>query len=128
MLEQSSFKSEKIKEAEEYFKTVHINRRQEEIFEELTGVLLKYIPISEDALKGIGYQAISAWQIDYKRSLLGIASLSHDERIEELERIFDYVRLQLIPILIKDDYKTLINKAIDKALKFYDEKYKPNHY
>ncbi len=123
MLEQSSFKSEKIKEAEDYFKTIRMNRRQEEIFEEFIEVALKYIPISEDALKGIGYQAISAWQIDYKRSLLGFASLSHDDRIEELTKIFDYVKLQLIPILIKEDYKSLIEKAIEKALKFFDEKY-----
>ena len=123
MLEQSSFKSKAVKDAEEYFKTVHMNRKQEEIFEEFIDVLLKYIPMSEVALKGICYQAISAWQIDYKRSLLGLASLSHDERIEELTRIFDYVRVQLIPILIKEDYKSLIDKAIEKALKFFDEKY-----
>jgi len=123
MLEQSSFKSEKIKEAEDYFKTVHMNRRQEEVFEEFIEVLLKYIPISEDSLKGICYHAISAWQIDYKRSLLGFASLSHDERITELTKIFDYVRVQLIPILIQEDYTSLIEGAIEKALKFFDEKY-----
>ena len=112
----------------QHFKTlfhvsdIHI-RNGEERFEEFIEVALKYIPISEDALKGIGYQAISAWQIDYKRSLLGFASLSHDDRIEELTKIFDYVKLQLIPILIKEDYKSLIEKAIEKALKFFDEKY-----
>lgn len=92
MLDKSNFKSSALKEAEEYFKKVHMNKVQLDILDDLMQVLLKYISIEKESLNGIGLRAISMWQRDYKRDLLGLEAITHNERIKTITAIFDYIK------------------------------------
>jgi len=129
MQNKSKFKSKALQDAEEYFKNVHMNREQAKIFDELTDILLKNlsenaVPISKESMKGIGWRAIGMWQIDYKRDLLGLTSISHDERLKAITNILDYVKNLLIKDLTNTNYQSLIKNAIQEAIKYYDKKFK----
>ncbi|NVM36505.1 MAG: hypothetical protein HWN81_12990 [Candidatus Lokiarchaeota archaeon] len=58
-LSNKSFKPKALKEAEEYFKNVHMTQEQHTIFIEFVKIFLKYIKMEELAAKGIGWRAVS---------------------------------------------------------------------
>ncbi len=67
-----SFKSKALKEAENYFKNVHMTQEQHKIFNDFVDIVLKYIKMDKLAAKGIGWRAVSKWQLEHKRDLLGL--------------------------------------------------------
>ena len=129
MQNKSKFRSKALQDAEEYFKNVHMNREQAKIFDELIDILLKHlnenaVNISKESIKGIGWKAISMWQIDFKRDLLGLTSISHDDRLRAISNILEYVKNLLIKDLTNINYQSLIKNAIQEAIKYYDRKFK----
>ena len=123
MLDESDFKEKALKKAKEYFKDVHMTEQQYQIFIEFIQNLQKYIPIGEESLKGIGWQAISMWQKDYNLDFLVLVIKSHEERMKSLSVICDYLKIELIKNLINSDYESKITQAVDEALAYYNEKY-----
>jgi len=125
-LNESDFKIQSLKEAEDLFKTVSLTEAQFKVFLELTDIIQEQIPLGKDALKGIGYLAIKSWQVDHKRSITGIANTQHLEVMKTLSEICDYLKIELIKDLIKSEDEAIaqkVTKAVDEALKHYDEKY-----
>ena len=125
-LNESDFKIQSLKEAEDLFKTISLTEAQFKVFLEFTDIIHEHIPIGKDALKGIGHLSIQSWQVDHKRSLTGIAKAQHLEVMKTLSEICDYWKIELIKDLIKADDEAIaqkVSKAVDEALKHYDEKY-----
>ena len=125
-LNESDFKIQSLKEAEDLFKTVSLTESQFKVFLEFTDIIHEHIPIGKEALKGIGHIAIQSWQVDHKRSLTGIAKAQHLEVMKTLSEICDYWKIELIKDLINSDDEAIaqkVTKAVDEALKHYDEKY-----
>lgn len=118
-----SFKPKALKEAEEYFKTVHMTQEQHTIFLEFVKIFLKYINMEELAAKGIGWRAVSKWQIEHKRDLIGLESEVPDERIKSINQLMNIAKDELIKILEDPSQKSLIDIAINDAMEFYKKEF-----
>ena len=118
-----SFKPKALKEAEEYFKNVHMTQEQHTIFLEFVRIFLKYIKMEELAAKGIGWRAVSKWQIKHKRDLIGLESETPDERIKSLNQLMNIVKDELIEILEDPSQKSLIDTAINDTMEFYKKEF-----
>lgn len=118
-----SFKPKALKDAEEYFKNVHMTQEQHIIFNEFVKIVLKYIKMDELAAKGIGWRAVSKWQLEHKRDLLGLESESPDERINAIDQLLMIVKDELIKILEDPNEKSLIDTAINDIKEFYRKDY-----
>ncbi len=123
MLDESNFKEKALKKAKEYFEGVHLTEEQHQIYMDLFNIIHQFIPISEEALKGFGWQAIIMWQKDYNSDIITIAIKSHEERMKILTQISDYLRIELIKNLINSEYESQVTKAVDEMLAYYNEKY-----
>jgi len=88
----SDFKDKALKDAEQYFKNVHMTQEQHKIFLDFVKLFLKYIPIEELAAKGIGWRAVSKWQLARKRDLMGLEKESPEDRIKAIEQLLEVVR------------------------------------
>ena len=118
-----SFKPKALKEAEEYFKNVHMTQEQHTIFLEFVRIFLKYIKLEELAAKGIGWRAVSKWQIDHKRDLIGLESGDPDERIKSISQLMNIIKDELIKILEDPSEKSLIDTAINDTMEFYKKEF-----
>lgn len=123
MLDESNFKKKALKKAKEYTKDIFLLDKQYEIFLEMIKILLKNIPIGEDVMKGVGWKAISNWQKDFDIEYIVIAVKPHEERVNMIEKIFDYAKIELVTMLINSEYSTQVDNAVAEALAFYNENY-----
>lgn len=121
MLDESNFKKKALKKAKEYAKDIFLLDKQYEIFLEMIKILLKNIPIGEDVMKGVGWKAISNWQKDFDIEYIVIAVKPHEERVNMIEKIFDYAKIELVTMLINSEYSSQIDNAVSEALAFYNE-------
>lgn len=123
MLDKSNFKPKALKEAEDYFKNVHMTQEQHKIFLDFVKLFLKYIPIDELSAKGIGWRAVSKWQLDHKRDLMGLEKEVPEERIKAIEQLLDVVKNELLATLKDPKYIPALEKAIKETLEFYIKQY-----
>ncbi len=119
----SDFKDKALKEAELYFKNVHMTQEQHRIFLDFVKLFLKYIPIEELAAKGIGWRAVSKWQLTHKRDLMGLEKETPEERIKAIEQLLDVVRLELLETLKDPKVNPKLTIAIKETLDFYKKQY-----
>lgn len=120
---ESSFKPKALRKAEQYFKNVHMTQEQHEIFLDIIQLFTKYIPLGEMAVKGLGWRAISKWQLEHKRDLLGLENETPEMRIKSMDQLFEIVKSELIVILEDPEQQPLISQAIIEMMKHYKEKY-----
>ncbi len=118
-----SFKPKALKAAEKYFKNVHMSQEQHIIFNEFVKIVLKYIKMDELAAKGIGWRAVSKWQLKHKRDLLGLEHETPDERIKSIDQLLNIVKDELIKILEDPNEKSLVDIAIADILEFYRKEF-----
>ena len=119
----NSFKPKALKEAEEYFKNVHMAQEQHVIFNNLVKIVLKYINMEELAAKGIGWRSVSRWQLERKRDLLGLVDATPDERLKTVNQIFKIVEEELIKILEDPNEQSLVDEAIEDMMEYYKKEY-----
>ena len=117
------FQPKALEAAEEYFKDVHMSQSQHDIFSELVKVFLEFIKMDEIAVKGIGWRAITNWQLKYKRDLTGINDEDPEDRIKSMKQVFECVKKELYNAVSNDDQKPLVDKSIDAMLRTYGQKY-----
>ena len=122
-LEKSDFKEKALKKATEYFEGVQMTNVQYLIFSDIVRFLHKFIPIGEEALKGIGHKAMLLFQRDYNIKFVEMAAMTHDERMEALIRYSDYVKIELVANLIDSEYESKVTEAVNEAFEYYDSKY-----
>jgi hypothetical protein len=122
-ISESSFKPKALREAEKYFKNVHMTQEQHNIFVNIVKLFMQYIPMGEMAAKGLGWKSISKWQLEYKRDLLGLENEPPEMRIKSLEQLFEIVKTELTAILEDPEQQSLIDEAVTELLKFYKENY-----
>ena len=119
----NSFRPKALKDAEEYFKNVHMTQEQHVIFNDFVKIVLKYIHMDELAAKGIGWRSVSKWQLEHKRDILGLEDETPDERIKSIEQLLKIVKEELISILEDPNEKSLIDTAIHDIIEFYKKEY-----
>lgn len=117
------FKPKGIKDAEDYFKNVHMTQEQHTIFLDFVNIFIEHIPINEMAVKGIGWRAISEWQLKHKRDLLGLESEAPEERIKSIEEILNIVKRLLTEILEDPAQKSILDNVMKELLEFYKKQH-----
>jgi hypothetical protein len=123
MLEDSNFKNKALREAQEYFKNVHMTQEQHKIFNDFIDIFLNHIPIEKVAAKGIGWRSIRKWQLKHKRDLLGLEDEEPEERIKSIAQLLEVVKTELIGDLVDEDDAPLVDEATTDILNFYKDKY-----
>jgi len=124
MLNRKSFQDKPINEAEEYFRNVHMTQEQHSIFLSFVKIFEKYIPLSDIAVKGIGWKAVKEWQLAHKRDLLGLINETPEERIKSIAEILrNFVKPDLLEKLVDQKDKPLVDKAVEDTLDFYKKEY-----
>jgi hypothetical protein len=118
-----SFRPKALKEAEIYFKNVHMTQEQHVIFNDFVKIVLKYIKMDELAAKGIGWRSVSKWQLEHKRDILGLVDATPDERIKSINQLLMIVKEELIQILEDPNEKSMVDTAIDDIMEFYENEY-----
>ena len=122
-IKELKFKPKGIKDAEDYFKNVHMTQEQHAIFLDFVNIFLKHIPTNEMAVKGIGWRAISEWQLKHKRDLLGLESETPEERIKSIEEILNIVKRLLTEILEDPEQKSILDDVMKELLEFYNKEH-----
>jgi len=117
------FKPKAIKDAVEYFKKVHMTQEQHKIFLDFVELFLQHIPINEMAVKGIGWRAVSEWQLKHKRDLLGLENEAPEERISSIIAILNIVKRLLIEILVDPEQKSILEDVINELIEFYKKEH-----
>jgi hypothetical protein len=124
MLNKKSFTDKMKKDADDYFKDVHMDQFQHQIFKDFVKIFLKHISMDEITAKGMGWRSVREWQTKHKRDLLGIADEDRDERIKAITQILrDHLKPDLLEGLIDKNDEPRLDKAIDDILDFYDKTY-----
>lgn len=117
------FKPKGLKDAEEYFRNVHMTQEQHTIFLGFVKNFLEHIPINEMAAKGIGWRAVSEWQLKHKRDLLGLESETPEERLKSIEEILNIVKRLLTEILEDPAQTSILDAVMKELLDFYRKEY-----
>ena len=128
MLKKESFKEKEInkviKEAEEYFKKVHMDESQFKIFLDFVKIFEKHIPLPDLAVKGIGWRAVREWQQKHKRDLIGLLEETPEERIKAIEDLLrNHVKPDLFEKLVDKKDEPLVDETIKDVLEFYKKEY-----
>ncbi len=122
-IDELTFKPKGIKDAEEYFRNVHMTQEQHTIFLNFVNLFLEHIPINEMAAKGIGWRAVSEWQLKHKRDLLGLENEIPEERIKSIEELLNIVKRLLSEILEDPEQKSILDEVIKNLIDFYKKEY-----
>jgi len=123
MLDKNSFKPKLISEAEKLYKKVQMDKDQHKIFLGFIDILLKNLPLPELASKGIGWKAVSIWQVKYERKLSDLMDTTPEDRINSIEKILNIFKDEAIKGLAKKEDEPILSKTIDEVMEFYREKY-----
>ncbi|MFX1275103.1 MAG: hypothetical protein ACFFBP_15785 [Promethearchaeota archaeon] len=123
MLDKNSFKPKALSDAEKIFQKVSMDQEQHQIFLDFIGILLKNLPLPELAAKGLGWRAVSIWQIKHKRSLRDLMESKPEDRIESIKEILNIFTEEAIKGLAKPEDAPILSKTVDEVLDFYKEKF-----
>ena len=118
-LNESNFKKSSIEEAENYFKTVRIEKYQRRIVAAIAPLICKYIPMSIMAMKGFSWRAISKWQVENKRGIDDLAKQTPAGRMKAVLQIMENLEGELTRILLKEEDSSKIKAATAEAFEFY---------
>ncbi|MBD3215841.1 MAG: hypothetical protein GF311_24740 [Candidatus Lokiarchaeota archaeon] len=102
-----------------YYKSLNIDRRQNEILKDLSRELAKHISLSELILQGFGLLAIKDWQCAHKRPGYDISSMNPEDRIRAMEEILGFLSSRFKDTLSSKIYEGQIDAGIEKLLNYY---------
>ncbi|TXT63235.1 MAG: hypothetical protein BAJALOKI3v1_410031 [Promethearchaeota archaeon] len=102
-----------------YYKSLNIDRRQNEILMDLSRELAKYIPLSELILQGYGLLAMKDWQYAHKQPGYEISSMSPEDRIRAMKELLQFLLHRLKSTLKSKKYEHQIDAGIEKLLVYY---------
>ena len=117
------FKPKSVKEAEEYYKTLHVASDQKYIVIAISKLIDKYIPIPERAIRGFIWKTIREWQLQYKTDLSELSTMNSAERVNAVKQIIEIFETMMKRILIDTDQEPALKEAMQQALNIYNEKF-----
>jgi hypothetical protein len=118
-INENNFKKSSIEEAENYFKTIRIEKYQRRIVAAIAPLMCKYIPMSVMAMKGFSWRAISNWQVENKKGINELANDPPAVRMKAVLGIMENLEGELTRILLKQEDSFKIKQATAEAFEFY---------
>ena len=117
------FKPESIKEAEGYYKTLHITAEQQKIINSMIPILNQHFSFPEKAIKGFLWRVLIPYQKKRHMGLDNSANLTPAERIKGLLEILGLLKEELTRVLVKPEQEPLLDEAFSKTMKFYKDNF-----
>ncbi|NHI91825.1 MAG: hypothetical protein EAX96_04940 [Candidatus Lokiarchaeota archaeon] len=110
------FNKKLISEAEKDYTKLNLDKEQKMIIENTTKIYLKYLNISEMAMKGFISRAMREWQIKSKKDLSQFNSWSKNEMTQTTRDICNVLKQIMTKIVVKQEQVPLLEKAIDESI------------
>ena len=80
-------------------------------------VYIKYLPISELAIKGFISFAMRDWQVQNKRDLATFLEWPPEEQVKTTWAISELLKERLTKLLVEPEQEPVLDKAIKEAIK-----------
>ncbi len=115
------FDQKEIKKVEKDYSNVQTTSEQQQWIEQTAGIYVKYITISEMAMKGFILHSMRKYQVDHKFDLREYLSLSKAEKEKINKEMIELIRGRLNMVLIDKNQVPLLQKASDDVLAFVNK-------
>ena len=115
------FDAVKVKEAEADYGKLKLTQQQKENVTVMAKLLAGSIPISELALRGFIWKAISKFQKENQTYLEQGSDYTIEDKIKKTYAIAMEVRNNLVKILKRSTDVSEIDRALQEVMKFYKE-------
>ena len=116
------FKDKFIKEAEDHYRTAHIDDQQKGFVDAFAKMFHQALPISELSIKGFMWYSIKDYQMKHKVDLRDIVNLDPQARFKVGLEVSEYFKNKLKSILRDPSQESLLDEAMDKVVKLYKQK------
>ncbi|MFX1382293.1 MAG: hypothetical protein ACFFBP_07580 [Promethearchaeota archaeon] len=117
------FEPKLVKEAEDYYKTLHMGLDQKYIIIAIGKLISKFLPIPERAIRGFIWRTIREWQLTEKKDLSELSNLAPSNRINEVVKIIKLFETQIKRVLMDEQQGPLLEETMKKVLEVYIEKF-----
>ena len=113
------FHNEALNEAEDYYKELHISRKQRRKIVMMSKLATNYVPINEYAMCGFAFRAITQYQVDNKIEMIAFEIMSPEAKIEMLSDVMNRVKKMLTTIIVDKNKSHILDTAVKELLEFY---------
>jgi hypothetical protein len=114
------FHDNALNEAEDYYKELHISRKQRRKIVMVSKLATNYIHgINEYAMCGFAFRAITQYQVDNQIELIAFETMSPEAKMEMLADVMNRVKNTLATIMVDKDKAHILDNAVKELLKFY---------
>ncbi len=111
------FKKNEIAQVEKDFQKVNLNEIQRGMIAQAAQVYIRYLPISEMAIKGFISFAMRDFQVQNKIDLATFLEWPPEEQVKTTWAISELLRQNLTKLLVKPEQEPTLDKAIKEAVK-----------
>lgn len=113
------FNEKSLNEAENYYKELHLTSKQRRKVRLVSKLATNYIPISEHAMCGFAFMAISDYQVDNKIEMTEYEDMSADAKLEMFSDLLKRIRERLLRAIVKTEQTSVLDNAIKDVYDFY---------
>ncbi|MFX1375665.1 MAG: hypothetical protein ACFFA0_07620 [Promethearchaeota archaeon] len=113
------FKKESLREAEDYYKQLHITPKQRRKIRLVSKLATNYIPISEYAMCGFAYMAIRDYQVDNKIEMSEYEDLSAEAKLKMFSDLLKRIKEMLLGAIVKPEQASVLDTAVKNTYEFY---------
>jgi len=110
------FNKNEIEEVEKNFQKLTLNAIQRGMIAQAAQIYVKYLPISELAIKGFISFAMRDWQVQNKVDLATYLEWPPEEQAKTVWAIADLLKVRLTKLLIESEQEPILEKAINEAV------------
>ncbi len=116
------FKLDRVRQEEEEFEKIILSPEQKQNVVAMASLLATKLPISELALRGFIWKAIKKYQIINREYMKDGERLTPEMKIQKTYEIAMEVRNNLVKILERSQDASIVDEALQEAMKLYKEK------
>ena len=115
----SLFRDSEVEQVEKDFEKITLAPEQRGIVEGIAKIMAQFVPISEIALRGFIWKAITEWQVNSNRTLDELSTSEPKERLEVVKIMFTSAEKDLKKVLRNKSDESTITNAIEKGFNYY---------
>ena len=116
IMSELAFQKSKIEEVEKDFQKLNLNAIQRGMIAQAAQVYVKYLPISEMAIKGFISFAMRDYQIKNKKDLSTYLEWPPEEQLKSVWEIAGFLKERLTKLLVEPSQEPILEKAIKEAV------------
>ena len=116
------FKLDRVRQEEEEFEKIILSPEQKQNVVAMASLLATKLPIWELALRGFIWKAIKKYQIINREYMKDGERLTPEMKIQKTYEIAMEVRNNLVKILERSQDASIVDEALQEAMKLYKEK------